>query len=120
MLISTTSLSFAWGSLAVSIAMGSFAQITLKHTTNRLSVIEQRYRAVPWLLLWGLQFAGAMLFWIIALRRLDISIAYPLMSLGYVVVTGLAAILLREHVTKWRWIAVGLITCGAAMVAGSV
>ncbi|WP_052200342.1 EamA family transporter [Terriglobus sp. TAA 43] len=120
MLIQTSSLSFAWGSLAVSIAMGSFAQITLKHTTNLLSVVKQRYRAIPWLLLWGLLFAGAMVFWIFALRRLDISIAYPLMSLGYVVVTGLAAILLREHVTKWRWIAVGLITCGAAMVAGSV
>ncbi|MEZ2345762.1 EamA family transporter [Terriglobus sp. RCC_193] len=118
--MSTSSLSFAWTSLAVSIAMGSFAQVTLKHTTNRLSVVEQRYLAVPWLLLWGIQFTGAMIFWIIALRRLDISIAYPLMSLGYVAVTGLAAVLLHERVTKWRWIAVGLITCGAAMVAGSV
>jgi undecaprenyl phosphate-alpha-L-ara4N flippase subunit ArnE len=61
-----------------------------------------------------------MLFWIIALRHLDISIAYPLMSLGYVAVTALAMVLLGEKVSKLRWIAVGLITCGAAMVAGSV
>jgi len=100
--------------------MGSFAQITLKHTTNRLAGAAERSRALPWLVLWGSLFVGAMIFWIIALRRLDISVAYPLMSLGYVAVTGLAAVLLGERVSSLRWIAVGLITCGAAMVAGSV
>lgn len=112
--------SIAWMSLAASIAMGSFAQVTLKHTTNRLAKVAERSHALPWLLLWGALFLGAMVFWIIALRRLDISIAYPLMSLGYVAVTALAMVLLGEKVSTLRWIAVGLITCGAAMVAGSV
>jgi len=112
--------SIAWLSLGASIAMGSFAQVTLKHTTNHMSKATKRSHALPWLLLWGALFLGAMLFWIIALRRLDISIAYPLMSLGYVAVTALAMVLLGEKVSKLRWIAVGLITCGAAMVAGSV
>ncbi|WP_263408493.1 SMR family transporter [Terriglobus tenax] len=118
----TPSLALSWGALAASIALGSFAQITLKHTTNTMARSQHtaRLAAAPWLGLWTVLFGTATLCWILALRQLDISYAYPMLSLGYVLVTALAAMLLGEHVSRPRWMAIGLITCGAALVAGSI
>ncbi|QEE28622.1 EamA family transporter [Terriglobus albidus] len=118
----TPSLAYSWGILAASITSGSFAQITLKHLTNTLAKKQNAGRlvAIPWLGLWVILFGLATVCWLMALRHLDISYAYPLLSLGYVLVTSLAALLLDEHVSRSHWLAIGLITCGAALVAGSI
>jgi undecaprenyl phosphate-alpha-L-ara4N flippase subunit ArnE len=116
------SFSFSWIALSASIASGSLAQITLKHLTNTLARKEKasRFVALLWFGLWIGLFGVATVCWLLALRRLDISYAYPLLSLGYVLVTALAALLLGEHVSRSHWLAIGLITCGAALVAGSI
>jgi drug/metabolite transporter (DMT)-like permease len=42
------------------------------------------------------------------------------MGLGYLVVTALAAVVLRERVSASHWLAVLLIATGAACIAGSL
>ena len=44
------------------------------------------------------------------------SVAYPMSSLSFVAVTFLSWLLLREQVSKERWIGVFLIICGTALV----
>lgn len=113
----------AWIALGGSIVISAAAQIALKHGANLAqSKAGGRVRgaAAGWTLVWALSFAAATLLWILALRRLDISYAYPLLGLGYVLVTAMAAALLGERVSRLHWAAVLTIAAGAACVAGSV
>ena len=57
--------------------------------------------------------------WIVALSRVDVSIAYPMLSLGYVLNALLAGWLFGETVDAQRWIGIGVILVGVTLVARS-
>lgn len=52
------------------------------------------------------------------LRYLAVNVAFPLGSLSFVAVTFLSQMLLREHVSRLRWIGNLFIVIGAALLAG--
>jgi len=66
-------------------------------------------------------YAAAIMVWLQVLSRMDLSIAFPLMSLSYVFVYIGAAFwpALHEVITVNRLAGTGLIICGVALVAGS-
>jgi len=108
--------------LAGSITLGSCAQIVLKlgaNTQQAGATVLQKVCS-KWVLTWFVMFAIATYLWVSALTLLDLSYAYPLMGLGYLVVTALAAVVLRERVSASHWLAVLLIATGAACIAGSL
>ncbi len=51
-----------------------------------------------------------------ALKLLNVSVAFTLLSLNLIAVTLLSQWILREQVTRTRWIGVALIFIGAALV----
>ena len=55
--------------------------------------------------------------WIIGLSRVPVSIAYPLLSLGYIVNAIAAHYLFGEAVTLSRWLGIGFIIVGVWLVA---
>ena len=112
----------SWIALAGSILLSSFAQIALKRGMNgrRAATGVWSVARSPWVMAWGMSFFVATVLWIVALRSLDLSYAYPLLGSGYVVVTAMAAIFLRERVTRVHWLAVGIIAVGVACIARSV
>ncbi|MFC7419151.1 SMR family transporter [Iodobacter arcticus] len=57
--------------------------------------------------------------WILALSRVEVSIAYPMLSIGYVVNAGLAWWLFGEAVTPMRLVGIGIIMLGVLLVAKS-
>jgi multidrug transporter EmrE-like cation transporter len=57
--------------------------------------------------------------WILALSRVEVSIAYPLLSVGYVVNAIAAYYLFGEAVTPMRMIGIGVIILGVFLVARS-
>ena len=57
--------------------------------------------------------------WIMALSRVEVSLAYPMLSLGYVVNAFLAYWLFGEAVTAMRIAGIMVIIVGVAMVAKS-
>jgi len=61
----------------------------------------------------------ATLVWFNVLSRLPLSLAYPVMSLGYVVGVFASAIVFKEPVSLFRWLGVGLIVLGVGLVARS-
>ncbi|MFO1294067.1 MAG: SMR family transporter [Rubrivivax sp.] len=64
-------------------------------------------------------YAVSVLVWIVALSRVDVSVAYPLLSVGYVVNALLAMWLFGEAVTLQRWLGIGIILIGVTLVARS-
>jgi drug/metabolite transporter (DMT)-like permease len=63
----------------------------------------------------------ATLLYFRVLASLDLSLAYPTVSLGYVLVTFMSRLLFKEPVTWVRWIAILMICVGVTLVGlGSV
>jgi multidrug transporter EmrE-like cation transporter len=57
--------------------------------------------------------------WILALSRVQVSIAYPMLSIGYVVNALIAWQLFGEDLNVQRWIGIGFIIVGVFLVARS-
>jgi drug/metabolite transporter (DMT)-like permease len=51
-----------------------------------------------------------------ALKLLHVSVAFTILSLNLIAITVLSNLILREHVTRTRWIGVGLIFVGVVLV----
>jgi drug/metabolite transporter (DMT)-like permease len=62
---------------------------------------------------------AALLTWLFALRRVDISYAYPFIALGFVLVLGLSTWFLDERLNAARMLGVALIIGGVFCVARS-
>ena len=73
----------------------------------------------PWLLL-GVFFETIFFVTLLyLLKNWDVSLIWPLTSLGFVITTFAAKFLRHEEVNGWRWSGVALIVAGAALVAYS-
>jgi multidrug transporter EmrE-like cation transporter len=64
-------------------------------------------------------YAISVVFWILALSRVDVSIAYPMLSIGYVVNAAAAALLFSEQISPMRMVGIGVIIVGVWLVARS-
>jgi len=61
----------------------------------------------------------SVVFWIVALSRVEVSVAYPMLSIGYVLNALLAWWLFGEQVTAQRWLGIAVIIVGVILVARS-
>ena len=71
-----------------------------------------------WQVLGGLACAGvAAICWMLALSRLDLSLAYPFMGLAIVLVLAISPVILREQVSLMRWLGVLAVCLGLWLAA---
>ena len=109
-------LSFSYIFLAV--LLGTAAQLFLKAGTNAAPVglglaLEPRILA-------GIGcYAVSLVVWILALSKTPVSVAYPMVSLGFALNALLAWWLLGEAVTPMRMAGIGVIIVGVFLVARS-
>ena len=86
-----------------------------------LSAKRRRGRVIRWVLLLAMLGAGAGLLavvsWMAAMTKLDLSHAYPFMSLAFVLVLVLSALVFHEPVNAWKIGGLALITLG--IIVGS-
>ncbi len=61
-------------------------------------------------------FFGALLY---LLSQRDVSLIWPLTSLGFLITAISAKFILKEEITGWRWAGVALIVLGATLVSYS-
>lgn len=59
----------------------------------------------------------AMLFWLRVLQQIPLSIAYPMLSLNFVLITLCARWVFKEHVDRRHWVGVGFIMLGIALMS---
>jgi drug/metabolite transporter (DMT)-like permease len=115
--------------LFAGVLLNATAQLLLKGGTNRLGVIT--LTAGNWMttltrmasegyFIAGVVFYGvSLIVWIMGLSRVPVSIAYPMLSLGYIVNAVAAHYLFGEAVTVQRWLGIGFIVVGVYLVARS-
>lgn len=70
----------------------------------------------PWLLLAMACLGAALLLWLLLLQRLPVGLAYPMLSLNFVLVTLAARLLFGEQVDARHWLGIVLIGAGVALL----
>lgn len=111
------------------VLLNAAAQLLLKAGTNAVGAFEfSRDNILPvgWKLasephiIGGLAcYVVSVVVWIMALSRAEVSIAYPMLSIGYVVNAIAAWYLFGEAVTAMRMTGIGFIIIGVFIVARS-
>lgn len=95
-------------------AIGTFA-----FTTENIVPIGMKLMTQPPILAGLACYVVSVVVWILGLSRVDVSVAYPMLSLGYVVNALAAWWLFGEAVTLERVIGIGIILIGVYFVARS-
>ncbi|HSQ03336.1 MAG TPA: EamA family transporter [Burkholderiales bacterium] len=111
------------------VLLNAAAQLLLKAGTNQVGTFEFAVRNIPVV---GIQLAlephiaagllcyvVSVVVWIMALSRVEVSIAYPMLSIGYVVNAVAAWYLFGEAVTPVRLTGIAIIILGVVIVARS-
>jgi len=73
----------------------------------------------PFVLLGLFFYAVSTIFWLIVLSRVELSYAYPMLSLGYVLVVFFSWILWREQISSLRILSLLLICGGVILLSRS-
>ena len=112
------------------VLLNACAQVLLKAGTNAIggaihltmsNAFETFVKVISQLpILGGLAcYALSLVVWIMGLSRTDVTIAYPMLSLGYVVAALGAWMFLGEAVSPQRMLAIAVIMVGVALLARS-
>ncbi|HEY1459968.1 MAG TPA: EamA family transporter [Casimicrobiaceae bacterium] len=119
----------AFSFLLTGVLLNAAAQLLLKAGTNVLGVITLtrgnwadqfgRMVAEPHFIGGVACYGISLIVWIIGLSRVPVTIAYPMLSLGYVINAVAAYYLLGESVSASRWLGIGFIVVGVWLVARS-
>ncbi|POA20782.1 4-amino-4-deoxy-L-arabinose-phospho-UDP flippase [Pseudomonas sp. FW300-N1A1] len=70
----------------------------------------------PWLWLALLSLGGGLLVWLLVLQRLDVGVAYPMLSLNFVLITLIARFVFHEAIDRRHWIGVALVIAGVVLL----
>ena len=118
-----------FGFILTGICLNAIAQLLLKAGTNAVGAIH--LTAENWFptgvklatqlpILGGLTcYVVSVLVWIIGLSRVDVTIAYPMLSLGYIINAVGAWYFLGEMVSMQRILGIGVIIVGVILLARS-
>jgi multidrug transporter EmrE-like cation transporter len=102
----------------VGVLLNAAAQLLLKAGTNAMP-LGLRLALEPHILGGLACYAVSVVVWVVALSRVPVSIAYPMLSIGYVVNAIAAWQLLGESLSTLRLSGIGVIIVGVFMVARS-
>ena len=113
--------------ILLAVIINTIAQLALKagmerigyfnFSWNNLTAISLQVAANPFILAGLACYVISVLVWLLVLSRVDVGVAYPMMSLGYIFTAIAAYYLFSEHLTSLRIIGIGVIMLGVYLVA---
>lgn len=117
----------AVGLLLIAICLTVTGELLVKHGMNRLGTLHlsallpmiPRMLRSPFIMGGFAFIGGGAVFWLAVISRVDLSFAYPMLSLGYILVLIFSAIFLKEHVNTVRWIGALIIILGVYLITRS-
>ena len=119
----------SFGLVLTGVLLNAVAQLALKAGVREMGPIAlslnqavptaTRLASEPYL--WGglACYGVSVVVWILALSRVEVSIAYPMLSLGYVVNAFAAYWLFGEALSPQKLVAIGIIIIGVYVLARS-
>lgn len=118
------------GLILLSVAFAATGQVTLKVGMNKVGVISigsfdqilnalGKVATTPLVSLGLLFYVLAASLWLVVLSRVPLSLAYPMVAVGYVFVVLLSWALLGETVPPLRWLGLAVICTGVILIGRS-
>jgi multidrug transporter EmrE-like cation transporter len=105
------------GQLLLKYGVGTLGQLDI--ATGRILQTAWRVATTPGIIGGVLCYGLSMVFWIYALSKVDLSFAYPFVSLSQLLILFSSWLLFREKVDLSRFIGVMVIAVGVLLVARS-
>jgi multidrug transporter EmrE-like cation transporter len=119
----------AFGLVMTGVLLNAIAQLALKASVNETGIIHFDMQSLVssagslltslWLWVGLTCYAVSVVVWILALSRVDVSIAYPMLSVGYIVNAIAASQLFNEPLGLGKAIGIGVIILGVYILARS-
>lgn len=122
--------------LVISIGLAIAGQLAMKAGMNditgskginrdlKMEDFKKPFQLVGWMFKYGLWavfgialYAISALFWLVVLSRTSLSVAYPMVAAGYVVVVLYSRFVFNENVRPVAWVGLALIVIGVAITA---
>jgi drug/metabolite transporter (DMT)-like permease len=104
----------AVGQLLLKKGMNSIGSVTL--SLNQLSSVLWKMITNPYVFIGLVFYFGAVIFWLAALSRVDLSYAYPFASLSYVIMLVASRIMFDEKITLSRLLGTVVIGIGVLLI----
>ncbi|MDK9725482.1 MAG: SMR family transporter [Sterolibacteriaceae bacterium MAG5] len=111
------------------VLLNAAAQLLLKAGTNAVGHFEfhvdnlipvgMKLAFQPYILTGMACYAVSLVVWIMALSRVPVSIAYPMLSIGYVINAAVAHFWFGEALVSQKMLGIGFIVVGVWLVARS-
>jgi multidrug transporter EmrE-like cation transporter len=111
------------------VLLNAAAQLLLKAGTNSIGAfgftadnvvpVGMKVASNPFIVGGLACYAVSVVVWIMALSRVEVSLAYPMLSIGYVINALAAWYLFGEALTAQRMVGIGTIVVGVFLVARS-
>jgi multidrug transporter EmrE-like cation transporter len=119
-----------WVLILLGVGLNAAAQLLLKTATRPLGLftvfdLDTLTKSIGILALSVPFWAGMMCYafsvcvWLAALSKAPVSVAYPMLSMGYVVVAAVSAMWLGESLTMAKVLGIALICAGVVLVSRS-
>ncbi len=112
--------------LFIGIIIGVFAQISLKHGMHKHGKVKLTFKTFIkdvfkiyiniFVIIGMLSYFVSFLLWLIVLSKLDLSYAYPIVSINFALVALSSKIFFKERVSKKRWLSIFIIIIGVILV----
>jgi len=71
----------------------------------------------PWLWLALASLGLGLLVWLLVLQRVEVGIAYPMLSLNFVLITLIARFVFHETIDRRHWLGVALVLAGVLLLS---
>ena len=109
--------------------LNAVAQLALKQGAGRLGDISFSLQNIvpigmqvifnPWIFFGLFLYGVSVILWILALSRVEVSFAYPLLSVGYIVVAVAGYFLFNEPLSGYKILGIGFIIIGVILLSKS-
>lgn len=114
--------------LVISIGLAVAGQLAMKAGMKKVGEIKKGDFKHPgdlivrvlksfWAVMGVVLYAVSALFWLVVLSRVNLSVAYPMVAAGYVVVVFYSWLVFKEPVKWFSWIGLVLIVAGVILTA---
>lgn len=104
--------------LVLSVALNALAQIAMKLASQRELDFRQLFTNIP-LYIAGILYGASLALWLKGLVNVPLSKAYPLQSMGYVLVFLLSYMILNEEILAMQFLGLLIICCGLVVIGFS-
>jgi multidrug transporter EmrE-like cation transporter len=111
------------------VSLNAVAQICLKKgmvlighfnfSLNNLSQMLSKVIVNPFIILGMLCYIFSIIIWLLVLSRVEVSFAYPFLSIGYIMVAVMGYVFLNENISLYRIAGIIIICAGLIIMSKS-